>query len=126
MKKKRNKNTEHLGLTDAEERDLMIATAYTDTDDTMEKARVLEARPILPRGKKAVLNYENKPQRVSRGRMLKYLRENLNLTQREFAALLGTNRSYIGQAEKGIVNISCAALDLWCSKAGGRLMIIPF
>ena len=113
-------------FSEAEERDFHIRGAFSETDDKEARERVLEKRSKTPRNKKSILEYENKPQRVSRGKMLKYLRGNLNLTQTEMALLVGTNRSYYAQAERGIVNISCGALDLWCQRAGGRLMIIPF
>jgi len=113
-------------LSEAEERDLHIRAAFSETDEKEARERIIEKRPKTPRNKKAILEYENKPQRLSRGKMLKYLRSNLNLTQTEMALLVGTNRSYYAQAERGIVNISCGALDLWCQRAGGRLMIIPF
>jgi DNA-binding transcriptional regulator YiaG len=120
----KNKNLED--LTEIEYRNRLIVKSIVDAENKEDRKRILESMPKLPANKKAQFFYENKLQRKARGRMLKYLRENLGITQTEFAMLVGTNRSYISQAESGLVDISCAAMDFWCSRAGGRMIVVPF
>jgi len=121
----REQGLEH--LSESEYRNRLIATALADAGSKEQRKRLLEEAPKLPAGRRVKLDYQNQLQREARGRMLRYLRkQHLGLTQVEFAMLVGTNRSYVGQVEAGIIDISCAALDLWCSRAGGRLMIVPF
>jgi len=123
--KKRDAGLEH--LSEVEYRNRLLAIAISDADTREEKQRILESIPKLPKNRRKVkLDYQNELQREARGRMLRYLREKLGLTQLEFASLVGTSRSYVGQVERGLIDISCAALDLWVARAGGRLMIIPF
>jgi len=126
MAYKKRKRAGYESQTDAEERDMLIKSAFVDSNDPESRERILEKNPNIPRGSAAKLCYDNKPQRLSRGRVLIYLRKQLGLTQIEMAALIGTNRVYYAQAEKGLINISTGALDLWCSRVGARLMIIPF
>jgi DNA-binding transcriptional regulator YiaG len=123
--KLRDDGLEH--LSEVEHRNRLIALALTDADSKEEKQRILESIPKLPKSKRKVkLDYRNELQREARGKMLRYLREKLGLTQVEFAVLVGTSRSYVCQVERGLIDISCAALDLWVGRAGGRLMIVPF
>jgi DNA-binding transcriptional regulator YiaG len=125
-KKERIREAGLEGLSNTEYRNRLIATAIADADTREEKQRLIEQAPKLPKRRKVKLDYQNQLQRESRGRMLRFLREKLGLTQIEFSMLVGTNRSYVGQVERGVIDISCAAMDMWVSRCGGRLMIVPF
>lgn len=47
--------------------------------------------------------------------IIKSMRVNLNLTQKEFAEALGVTQSYISQMETGKVDVSMSLFLSWCS-----------
>ncbi len=70
--------------------------------------------------------FSNKNQRIARGKMIRYLREQKKISAKDFCELAGVTRSYLSNIECGVRDMNMNTLDYWLHILDGRSIIIPF